>query len=412
MHPSLGSFRPGRHRAGRLRRMALCVTLALACAVLGRPGSLLQATQAADAAPPTPPTPPATSTLPAATAPAATAGATPDAAAATADPGVKIYTPVNPRALTAAANDMALVPSPIFAPKIQDGELLEYTISVSPTGMIAGSNILRVKKRPLAGDPTAMVYEITSKVRSSRLFDMIYPVKIDVTSLMDMKEGYSQHYNYQGLEGTSQRQERIEMDYTGAQAVAYYYRDVDTGSAHTETKRRVPLPGRVQDPLCALYALRGADMEVGKDIEMTVTTEERNFPLVIKVVGIETIDVADLGKRKCFKMQPVMRFGGLFTRKGKLWFWVDEKTHVPVRLEVEIPVGKAIAVLTRHENSPFDEKTAPAETAPTPTAHAGADGHGESTPFAPPHGAASPANAPATPPTGTTGATGAGGAGQ
>lgn len=277
-------------------------------------------------------------------------------AAGTPDGGPKTYAPVNPKALTAAANDMALAASQVFNPAIEEGEMLEFTITVSPTGMVAGNNILRVPKiRPLAGDPKAMVYEVTSKIRSSRLFDMIYPVKIDVNSLMDVKEGYSQFYSYQGLEGSSQRSERIEMDYSGEQAKAYYYRSEETSNAKRETKRTVALPGRVQDPLCALYALRGAKMEVGTDILMTVTTEQRNYPLLIKVLKIEEITVADLGKRKCYRMEPVMRFGGLFTRKGKLWFWVDQETHVPVRLEVEIPVGKAFGTLTRYENSPFNK---------------------------------------------------------
>lgn len=278
------------------------------------------------------------------------------AGAAGSSGGPRTFAPVNPDALNAAANDMALSPSEIFTPVIEEGEMLEFTISVSPTGMIAGNNILRIPKiRPLAGDPKAMVYEISSTIRSSRLFDMIYKVKIDVSSLMDVKEGYSQFYSFTGLEGSSQRNERIEMDYSGEQAKSYYYSAEDTSTAHRESRRTVALPGRVQDPLCALYALRGAKMEVGRDILMTVTTEERNFPLLIKVLKIEEIDVADLGKRKCYRMEPVMRFGGLFTRKGKLWFWVDQETQLPVRLEVEIPVGKAFGLLTRYEKSPLNK---------------------------------------------------------
>ncbi|HTL52150.1 MAG TPA: DUF3108 domain-containing protein, partial [Planctomycetota bacterium] len=226
--------------------IAIGLLAGVAAVSAAEPGPTTPATPAAPATPATPATPPG-----------ATKPAVPIAAA-----GPKTYAPINPNALNPASNDMALAPSDIFTPVIEEGEVLEFTITVSPTGMVAGKNLLKVQAiRPLANDPKTMVYDISSTIRSSRLFDMVYKVKIDVSTLMNVKEGFSQFYRYAGLEGNAERNERIEMDYSGDQAKAYYYSELDVGETHRDTRRTLALPGRVQDPLCALYALRGAKME-------------------------------------------------------------------------------------------------------------------------------------------------------
>ena len=59
------------------------------------------------------------------------------------------------------------------------------------------------------------------------------------------------------------------------------------------------------------------------------------------------------GKLKTLKIAPVISFPGIFVRKGRVFVWIDEATHVPVLMHVDIPVGSVSVTLTETEKAPL-----------------------------------------------------------
>ena len=51
----------------------------------------------------------------------------------------------------------------------------------------------------------------------------------------------------------------------------------------------------------------------------------------------------------------VIKFQGIFVRKGKMTIWVEKRTRIPLLMKVKIPIGSASAVLIKAENSPLSK---------------------------------------------------------
>ena len=135
--------------------------------------------------------------------------------------------------------------------------------------------------------------------------------------------------------------------------------------------------GKMQDPLSCLYYLRTLDTEdlaPGSTVRMPVHTVRRTWALVIEVQRREELDIPGFGKLSTLRIKPIVRFPGIFVRKGGMVVWIEEKTKIPVRMNVDIPIGSMKVTLCSAENSPL---TPASKEGPAPEGKTKAKGQGE-----------------------------------
>ena len=262
---------------------------------------------------------------------------------------------------------------------LTEGEHLTYDIKWA--GIPSGRAELSVKWVEKVGPEEADCFHVTCATRSNSFSSFFYPVRDDVVSLIDAGGFFSRQFDMDKNEGRYHANENVRFDYARGRAEYVKYSKGQYGTR--EQTAAVKLWDKVQDPLSCLYYLRNLDLRVGEDVAMTVNTAKRNWLLTVGVLRREKLVVGQFGELDTIKIQPEVSFPGIFVRKGKMTIWIEEKTRVPVRMDVDVPIGSITVVLAEAENSPLNAKppaAAPAATAapaqvpaaPAPVAGAGA----------------------------------------
>ena len=112
------------------------------------------------------------------------------------------------------------------------------------------------------------------------------------------------------------------------------------------------LKQQVLDLLTSLYYVRANPLQVGKDITFDIVNREEQYPLVVKVLGKETVKTA-AGKFNCWVVEPQFRGEGIFVAKGKsLKVWLtDDAYRMPVKMAVEVFIGSVSAELLEYKRN-------------------------------------------------------------
>lgn len=272
--------------------------------------------------------------------------------------------------------------------KDYEEETLEYEVRWN--GVPAGTSRLTVhRQEPFNKGPECWFARMVTE--SNPVVSTIYPVKDKAKTVIDVKGGFSRQFYLRCKEGPYYSEERIKFDYTLGQQVADYERprpSFDPGTAADRDEptawraTRIPLYGRVLDPLAALYYLRALDLkgrwaarerlredrEAGRideaaqqarakelEVVLPVCTERRVWDTRLELIGREQIKVPALEQQRwCLEAKVDCGFAGLFQRKDVIHLWLDEATGVPLKMTTELPIGPCEVVLRSAENSPFE----------------------------------------------------------
>lgn len=272
--------------------------------------------------------------------------------------------------------------------KEYEEETLEYEVRWN--GVPAGTSRMTVhRQEPFNKGPECWFARMVTE--SNPVVSTIYPVKDKAKTVIDMKGGFSRQFYLRCQEGPYYSEERIKFDYTLGSQVADYERPrprIDPGAAADREEptawrtTRIPLYGRVLDPLAALYYLRALDLkgrwaareklredrEAGRideaeqqartkelEVVLPVCTERRVWDTRLELIGREQITVPALpGARWCLEAKVDCGFSGLFQRKDAIHLWLDEATGIPLKMTTELPIGPCEVVLRSVENGPFE----------------------------------------------------------
>lgn len=175
------------------------------------------------------------------------------------------------------------------------------------------------------------VYHIIAKTRSTSFFDKFFKVRDTVETFVDVESLCTWRF----------RKELNEGKYHKVKETIYDQRN------HTATTKGnvVKVLPFVQDVLSALYYLRTHDIKTGRNYDIDVNTDKKNWALRVKV-SKEEIVKTKAGKFRTICIEPVLREEGIFKQKGRLWVWVtNDSKKIPVLMESKILVGSIVAVL-------------------------------------------------------------------
>jgi hypothetical protein len=208
------------------------------------------------------------------------------------------------------------------------GEELSFIIRYGP--VVAGNSTMSLSKiTTIKGNE---VFTIVTEANSSAFFSAFYKVRDRVVSFMDRDGLFTWRFEKRLREG-KYRSDRF-VDY-----------DQINGWAVTSKKDSMRIPPCVHDILTSFYYIRTQKLEVGKSLFIDNHSDNKLYPLEVKVHRKEKIKIR-AGEFDCFVVEPILRASGLFKSKGRLLIWLtDDVRKIPVQMKSKIPVGYITAEL-------------------------------------------------------------------
>lgn len=182
------------------------------------------------------------------------------------------------------------------------------------------------------------VYHLIAEARSNALIDLVYPVRDEHHSFLDVERLHSLRFEKKIKEGRYRADEVYEFDQENHQALYY--------SRKNQSKKKMFIAKDVLDELSAAYWFRLQPLKVGTPVHVPVSADEKNWDLIVSVLKKEKIKVGDLGEVEAFKLEPSAHFRGIFIRRGKIQGWIsaDEK-RLPLMMKTKIPVLGTITIV-------------------------------------------------------------------
>lgn len=117
----------------------------------------------------------------------------------------------------------------------------------------------------------------------------------------------------------------------------------------SETKKTFAIGGSSQDIISIIYKLRKVDFsrfKPGQVVSYTIVFDEKEYPVYIKYMGLETVTAGNLGKKECVKLSISAKTNKLKgVDKNLIWITSDAK-KVPALIRFSIPVGTGQLSLT------------------------------------------------------------------
>ena len=203
-----------------------------------------------------------------------------------------------------------------------------------------------IKTRGLVSKNGKTAYVIQTTAFSAKVIDSMYKVRDINYSWLDTNSLHSLGYSQSLREGNYKRDEWITFDDENGRFYGQVQKKEEPRAVLGELKQQV------LDLLTSLYYVRSKPLEVGHEVTFDIVNREEQYPLIVKVLGKETVKTP-AGKFNCWVVEPQFRGEGIFVAKGKsLKVWLtDDKYRMPVKMSVEVFIGSVSAELLAYERN-------------------------------------------------------------
>jgi hypothetical protein len=234
----------------------------------------------------------------------------------------------SPKAGASAPMALRTVPNDAFG----FGEELYYRVGYR--FITAGSGMFKIEPKPTDrnGRPC---YDIRFEVASLKSLEFLYRVRNMYRSLIDVDGVFSWYFEQKNREGNYRKDYSADMNHR-------------TGIAKT-TEGEFPLEPFTHDIVSAFFYIRTLNLKAmkrGDIVPLKNFYEKETYPLAVKILGRETIEVS-AGKFNCVVIEPLVQEGGLFQHKGRLLIWLsDDDRKIPVKVATGILIGTVDVELT------------------------------------------------------------------
>lgn len=188
-------------------------------------------------------------------------------------------------------------------------------------------------------------YHLVSEAHSTGVVDTFYKVNDRNEAWLDQASLVSVRYTKQLREGSFKEDDLVTLN----QVIDEWTRTIDRLDKKTKEIKSGPLPPDTLDVQSSLYVMRTMPMVVGASYRINIHSNDKIYPLVVKIKRREKIKVP-AGTFDCFLVQPLLRGPGMFVSKGKkleVWLTADDR-HMPVRMRSEVFFGHVAAELTHY----------------------------------------------------------------
>lgn len=189
-------------------------------------------------------------------------------------------------------------------------------------------------------------YDITFSVNSSSSFEWVYKVRDFYKTYVDVEGLFPWRFEQHIREGNYKRDFEAIFDQQNLKAKTF------TGDKEPKKfEGEFDIPLYAQDAMSAFYFARTIDfdkMKVGDKISLQNFYKDKTYPLDVKYLGKETVEVP-AGEFRCIKLEPLVQEGGLFKSEGSIIIWMtDDDRRMPVRVKTQVLIGSIDADLSSY----------------------------------------------------------------
>ncbi len=237
----------------------------------------------------------------------------------------------------------------------REGEQLVY--DVSWMGIRGGQATLEVRGVVQLNGQRA--YHLVTTATSGPALSKIYRVDDRTESYITLNPMRALRFEKHLREGRYRHSSQTDFDHEKGVAS---FRYLDFGRVPREVSRleeaerygkyvnqEFPLTPGALDELSVLYYVRTLPLASSTTVVTSVFASKKNWDLEVKVLRRETLDTV-LGRRETVVVEPLLKFEGIFQRKGRMIVWMtDDAERIPVQMKSEIIIGSFVASLTRRE---------------------------------------------------------------
>jgi hypothetical protein len=260
-----------------------------------------------------------------------------------------------PVILLALAGQASAGQSPDVASLYREGERLGY--DVTWLGIKAGEATLEA--RGVVSLNGHQAYHLVTTAQSTPLISKIYRVDDRTESFLQTDPLRALRFDKNLREGRYRHSSQTVFDHEKGIATFRYLdfspvpRDItrlDEAERYGKyVSQEFPLTPGALDELSVLYYVRTLPLVANTTVTARVFASRKNWELEVKVLGRETLETV-LGQRETLKVEPLLKFEGIFQRKGRMIVWLtNDAERIPVQMESQIIIGSFVTTLTRRE---------------------------------------------------------------
>jgi len=113
-------------------------------------------------------------------------------------------------------------------------------------------------------------------------------------------------------------------------------------SNRPESKKTVAIGSSTRDIISMIYKLRTVNFSKftpGQSASFKIVFDEKEYPVYVKYMGLETVSAGNLGKKQCYKLSITAKTDKLKGRDKNLIWITNDQNKVPVLIRFSIPVG-------------------------------------------------------------------------
>lgn len=244
---------------------------------------------------------------------------------------------------------------PNLAHLYREGERLIY--DVTWLGIKAGE--ARLEVQGVVNVDGHQAYHLVTMAQSASVISKIYRVDDRTDSYLETQPMQALRFEKNLREGRYRHNSQTVFDHEKGIATFRYldFSKVPKNITQLEEAERYgkyvtqefPLTIGALDELSVLYYVRTLPLQASTTVTARVFASRKNWELEVKVLGRETLETA-LGRRETLKVEPLLKFEGIFQRKGRMIVWLtDDAERIPVQMKSEIVIGSFVTTLVRRE---------------------------------------------------------------
>jgi len=231
------------------------------------------------------------------------------------------------------------------------GETLRYTVSW--LGITAGELVMRVNT--VADRQETFSLDLTA--RSAGLLEVFYPVEDTFRTIVQGRMRLPRRHEMQQKEG---RRVNSKLTLYDQENFRVSYRKND------EPADVYQLDGPMHNEFSSFFFMRALSFAGDSPMIVPTFADKKRHEVVVTVEGKEEQESV-LGKKKTLKVQPHLKFKGLYEKIGDPLVWLtDDAWRIPTRIQAKIVIGALTAELVEYTGPAghFIVKDTPAELPP------------------------------------------------
>lgn len=181
--------------------------------------------------------------------------------------------------------------------------------------------------------------------------DRIYKVRDTLNGVMAKETLIPLFYEKISHEGSEDKHDTVRFTRNGSKTTGSCTRvKYKKGELKNDERRELTAVGTTLDMLSSFYYMRSVKFEnwkPGQVLTVNLFSGKRKELLTFKYQGIDTVDIGDGHKRRCYHVTFVFTGDDGKTSSDNMDAWLTtDESRIPLKLEGQLPVGKVQCIYT------------------------------------------------------------------